>query len=177
MELSSGARKDLLVATFARSLLTIGRHIRENTMDELKGVKPGQTVDTGKIVERQSNKTYKVNKRLDRRFDKLEDALNETATQLMDPKTAQWQKDNVDKRIGKLLYRIQSEDINPESLAVNILFSNFVEREKPLHEAMAWLAIPGQYYDIEDLIEETPAEEVTQRMFIIAKESVAEIKR
>jgi hypothetical protein len=164
MRLSSGARLDLMVLQFAVSLIQIS--LEKNCNDD-------------GLVERADNKAYHVNKRIDRKLEKLQGELKETIDSLFKEggiKTAQWVKNNLEKRIGKTLLKIQEEDINLETLAIWILFVNFCERKKQVHEKMNWLTNEVQYFDVLDMLDKTKIGHVGEAMYKTAYFAIENIK-
>jgi hypothetical protein len=164
MRLSSGTRLDLMVVQFAASLIQISL---ENNCD-----------DDG-LIERGSNKGYHLNKRIDRRLQKLHSGLQDTVSSLFaegGKEVALWIRSNLDKRVGKTLLSIQESNVNLESLASWILFINFCERDKPVNKNMVWLQNEKQYFELSDMIGQTEIKGVEADMYQEAYRAISMIK-
>ena len=163
--LSAGARKDLLLIQFVKSLLDVS--------------KKDTTIDDADVHSRVSNKSYKVNKRIDRQLDKLSDKLSETINAMFEKggyETAVWIKKNLSKRVGGTLMKIQESRINLEMLAVWVMYCNFSELKRPLDEDLKWTTDQKQYFQIIDLMENTELESINRDMFQASYDVIARIK-
>jgi len=159
--LSSGAKKDLLVLYFAYSLIKVSKD--SNEYDGIEAI---------------SNKDYKINKRIDRNLDKLENDILKTIDSLIgEVETAKWIKNNLDKRVGKLLMKIQDETINLEFLALWVLYVNFADnRTQKLNDEFSWLTNENLYFRVAEYLSKTNVAKVEDKMFMMAYDAVHMIK-
>jgi len=148
--LSSGARRDLLLMNLVIGL--IGTALGDD-----------EEVKNDKDLTKRTNKDYKLNKRIDRRLEKLIKSLQETQAKVFgrygkDGKLGKWIKGKVEKELIPVLNSLNPKT-NLELLANQVLFECFMERDKPLIEEFKWLNDSG-VYSMYDLLVETEAGKV-----------------
>ena len=160
MNISSGAKKDLLVLSFIHSILTV-------SMSE-------DTKSDDDILKR--NGDYRINKQIDRNINRLQERIKSTIDELMTPGIALWIKSNMDKRIGTTLSKIQEEYVSLELMAIWIAFANFCERDKPLDDRFKWLTNEEQYFRINEIMQKTNSARLEDKMFNLAYEIISMIK-
>ena len=167
MKISSGAKKDLLIIALANALLIVANS------DDAKEDKDLTKLD---------NTSYKLNRRIDRRLNNLQAKLDETQKQFYididsgEPrKLGMWVKSKLNSKFIKVMNGL-SKETNLESLASQILFNNFCERDKPLHESFKWLAEPNQHHAVYDMIEQTIVGKITNSVYLDAVASIKIIK-
>lgn len=164
--ISSGAKKDLLIINFARSMIEVSKQdssIKDESLDS-----------------RVSNKNYKENKRIDRHLAVINEKLFNTIDSVYKEggrETVEWVQKNLQKRIGNTLTRIQESKINLEMLALWVLYVNFSEIDRPLHNEYLWLRDGKQFLDVVDLMEKTEIGHINGNMFQEAYEVIERIKR
>ncbi len=90
--------------------------------------------------------------------------------------TAKWIKNNLDKRVGKMLMKIQDETISLEFLALWILYVNFVERTQKLNDEFSWLKNESIYFRVAEYLSKTNVAKVEDKMFMMAYDAVQMIK-
>ena len=163
--LSSGARKDLLVMTFAKSMIEVS-YGEDARSDE-------------NLAPRVDNKDYRANKKIDNALIRLKDKLTESIDKLYTiggKDTVEWIRKNLHKRIGGTLTKIQAEQINLEMLAIWVLYVNFADVKRQLHEEMKWLSDGAQLLKIADMMEETKISDLQGDMFNIAYDVIERVK-
>lgn len=163
--LSSGAKKDLLVLSFAKSMLEVSKG------DDAKSDES--------LMPRTDNKDYRINKRINNNFDRVIERINETLDNLYlegGKETAVWVKKNLEKRVGKVLLKIQHDRVNLEMLALWIIYCNFSETKRVLNAKFEWLAQGDQWLRIADMLDETSSGEIQGNMFNTAYDVIARIK-
>ena len=165
MKISSGAKKDLLILQFCHSMIRVSAQEETRKDDDLKN--------------RVSNKNYHINKRIDRHLLNLSEKLHETSDSIYKiggQEVAMWVKKNLPNRIGGTLTKIQSETINLEMLAIWVLYCNFAEKDRPLHQNFEWLRDANQYFKITEMMEQTEVSFLEEEMFKIAYDVINRIK-
>lgn len=163
--LSSGAKKDMLVLSFVSSLFSVS--------------KQEATKEDESIPNRDDNKAYKINKRIDSNIERISTKINETIDNLYKDggnETSNWIRNNLQKRIGGTLVKIQDDKINLEMLGLWILYCNFSEIKRPLHEEMEWLTEGSQFLRIADMMEETKISDLQGKMNFAAYDVIQRIK-
>lgn len=145
--LSSGAKRDMLIINMAYSLLITAKS-KEAKMD--------------KEMTHLTNKSHKLNRKIHSRTDdlvwKIDRCIKDLYVNSGDPTlVGKWVKSHLsEEKIIKLMLSLDKKT-NFELLAVQLLFTNFCERDKKLHKIMKWLTNEIQYYEIFDLLERTNA--------------------
>ena len=135
MKLARSSKLDFMIVNFATSLFKVSKNDAE---------------DEG-VEERASNKDYSTNKKIDRRIDTIQKLLDEVVEEMYHiggSDLATWTRNNLPKRIGGTLTKIQEETINLEYLALFILYTNFAKTErngKTLTEPMQKIQDKMQY--------------------------------
>ena len=165
MTLSQGAKKDMMVLLFAKSLIEVSTTAETKTDQDL--------------LNRIDNKNYHLNKKIDRGLLKLKDKLDKTITLMYEiggHDLAKWTKINLHKRVGGTLTSIQYDTINLELLSLYVLYVNFSEHEKKLHDNFKWLQDAEQYFKLSEMITKTVVGEIEEILFKIANDSVSRIK-
>jgi hypothetical protein len=167
MAISSGAKKDLLVLNLCIGL--IGTVL--NDKDE--------AVKNDKDLIKRTNKNYKLNKRIDRRLEKLFEKLQATSKAIFekygrDGKLGKWMKTKLNTTTIKVLNELRP-DTNLELLANQVLFECFMERDKPLIEELQWLADISEY-SVFDMLVQTEAGSVEGETYQDAIDIVKKIK-
>lgn len=164
--LSSGAKRDLLVLCFAKSMIDVSKGDEAKSDDNLS--------------PRTDNKDYKINKRIDNNLERINVKLNNTIQDMYEAggiDTATWVKKNLNKRIAGTLTQIQEETINLEMLAIWILYVNFGNFDKrKLHDNFMWIRESDDFIKIADLMEETGIANIQGEMFNTAYDVIARIK-
>lgn len=148
--ISAGAKRDLLIINLAIGLIQTSL----NNEDEVKN---------DKDLTKRTNKDYKLNKRIDRRLEKLVDRLQKTQTEVFekygeDGKLGKWVKGKLNSNFLNIFNNLKP-NINLELLANQTLFECFMERDKPLMDEYMWLR-DSNSYSIFDLLVETEAGKV-----------------
>lgn len=160
MNISSGAKKDLLVLSFINSILSVAMMEETKTNKDLN-IRGGD---------------YKINKKIDRNMIRLQERIHKTITETITPDIAKWIKSNMDKRIGLTLSKIQEQYVNLELMAIWIAYVNFCERDKPLDDRFKWLTDEEQYFRINEMMQKTDSAKLDDKMFNLAYEIIAMIK-
>jgi len=163
--LSSGATKDLLVLSFANSLINVS--------------KQDATKEDENLPHRYDNKAYKINKRIDRRLEKLGSKMTSTIQEVYEiggQKTVLWIRNNLNKRIKGLLIKLQEDKINLEMLAIWVLYCNFSEGRSKLIPQFEWLKDGKQFIELADMLEETKVANLQGNMFESAYDAISIIK-
>ncbi len=163
--ISAGAKKDMLIVSFVYSLIIIS--------------KQAETKEDDSLSNRNDNKDHKMNRRIDSSLEKLSQRLQETINNLYaagGKETTLWMKKNLQKRIGNTLSKLQEERINLEMLGLWVLYCNFSEIKRPLHEEMKWLEDGSQFLNIADLMEKTKISDIQGDMNLIAYDVIAGVK-
>ena len=88
---------------------------------------------------------------------------------------AQWVQNNLDTKILKAI-KNTDKTTNLELLANQILFTNFCERDKPVHEMFKWLQDETQHFEIFDLLAQTNAADVEGSAYEDALKVIQEIR-
>lgn len=163
--ISSGAKKDLLVIGLCNALLVVSK---------------SKDAEEDKNLTKLDNSSYKINKRIERRLDKLQQKLDKTQKQFYldsgNPRElGVWVKSKLDSRLVKVLNEL-SKETSLESLANQILFTNFCDRDKPLHDSFKWLTETKQHDEIFELIDQTQVSRIVENVYHDALKSIAIIK-
>jgi hypothetical protein len=161
--ISSGAKKDLMVLNFCAALMQVSR-LNESKKDE-------------SVVSR-TNRDYRINKKIDAALDILFDDIKSVIDEILskDAKTALWLKKNLDKRIKKMMIEMQAETVNLEMFAIWVLYVNFAEKQRTLHPLFTKFCDTARYFSILDMMEKTAISEINGDMFILAYETIKQIK-
>lgn len=117
MRLARSSKYDFMVLNFANSLLKVSQN---------------DNGDEG-VEARANNKDYSKNKRIDRRIQTITSFLDNVMQEMYNLGGADlqaWVRNNLHKRIGNTLTRLQEEAINLEYLALFILYVNFAPNER-----------------------------------------------
>lgn len=163
--LSSGAKRDLLVLSFAKSMIEVSKS-EDARSDE-------------NLAPRIDNKDYHINKRIDNNLERIAIKINETLDSLYAEggmEVAKWVKNNLSKRIGGTLTKIQAERINLEMLAIWVLYVNFADVKRNLHDKFQWLTNGSEWLRLADMMEETKISNLQGNMFQTAYDVVERIK-
>jgi len=166
MIIPSGAKKDLLVINLAIGLISI-------VIEDTKAVKED------KDLTKRTNKHYNLNKRIDRRLEKLVSDLKSTQDKVFkkygaDGSLGKWIKSKLDSKIVNILNGME-KDTNLELLANQILFECFMERDKPVIQEYEWLK-DFKSYSVFDLLIETEAGNVTEETYEESIEIVRKLR-
>jgi len=163
---SSGAKKDLLVIFFARSLIYIALDMQKEDAE-------------GTIARDRDNKHFKENKRIDRRLQRLLDTIDETVSKIPAPLMATlsvWLKKQLAYKVKKVLEKLSHKEIQLEMLALLILFANF-ENRKVLMEIYKKFEDASLYFDdVELLMKVGVSDDTNGDMFLLAYDVVQQIK-
>lgn len=163
MNLSSGAKKDLMVLIFVKALIDYSL-----------------TDEQDPQLAQASGLDYHTNKRLNRGLKKLSDRIQATIGRMYSiggKDLVKWHKSNLDKRIKTTLTDIQMRTINLEMLALRILFLNFCERDAPVHPVYLEYTLVGQYYRLLDVLETTNIADIDKELYLLSYDIVGSIKR
>jgi len=163
---SSGAKRDLLVIYFARSLI----HIALDMQDEDR---------EGTIERPRDNKNYKTNKRIDRRLQKLLDTIDETIADIPAPlmiTLSVWLKKQLASKIKKVLKGLSEKEIQLEMLALWILFVNFENRKVLMSIYKKFTDHTLYFDDVELLMKVGVSDDCNGNMFFLADDIVRQIK-
>ena len=163
--ISSGAKKDLLVLSFVKSMIQVS--LTEDSVQDAE------------LQSRIDNKDYKVNKRIDRALNRLNDKLTDTINNIYKiggKEVAVWVKKNLHKRIGGTLTKIQEDSINLEMLALWVMYVNFAEKKRPLHKEFERFTDAEEYFKITELMTNTNVSNLEDKMFNTAYDVIATIK-
>jgi hypothetical protein len=137
-ELSGGAKRDLLILYFAMAIIKVSLG--------------GKSSDT--IERDRSNRMHRVNARVDRRMNRIVDMAQQTINDVMTPDLARWVESKTKGSVFSLLSSISDTVMQLDTLAYYILYVNFCERKKPLHEAFRRFTDADLYFDDIDLIKQ-----------------------
>ena len=118
MRLSSGFKRDFLVLNFSIAILTI-------MVDDMK---------SDGVVSRESNKTHKLNKRIDNRLKTLRDRLKIESDNIYSSQDngdlVKWMRHKTETKILTTLEKVEHGDVSLEYLALWILWQNFTTNER-----------------------------------------------
>jgi len=159
--MSVGKAKEMLVAMFANSLITISTEPKVQ--------------DDPEVLARDSNKDYHLNKRVDRRLQKLKEDIRVTVHDCVSPSEARWLKTNNSKRTGKALMAINEDVASLELLAVWIMYNNFSEMNSKISKDFQ-LFMDYDYLEIAEMLGKTDAESVEASMFNVSTEIIDILK-
>ena len=159
MRIPSGAKRDLMIINLAIGLIRTSL----NNDDDVKH---------DKYLTKRDNKSYKLNKRIDRNLERLATKLQETQTKVYDKygkdgKLGKWAKSYLNTKMINIFNKMQ-KDTNLELLANQVLFECFIERDKPLIEEYKWLTETKEYA-VFDLLVETHAGKVVESTYLDAQ--------
>ena len=165
-KISAGAKKDLLIINFVIGL------IQTSMRDD-------DAVKNDKDLTKRTNKDYKLNKRIDRRLERLSLMMQETQNAVYrkygaDGSLGRWVTTKLNTNLIKLLNKL-SADTNLELLANQVLFEAFKERNKPLIEEFEWLR-EFDTYSLYDLLVSTEAGKVGSETYEDAQMIVMELR-
>lgn len=161
--LSSGAKKDILIMFFARSLLEVALDLQKD--------------EEGTI--QRDNKKYHLNKRIDRRIKTLIGKIDTTMQQLpkesLEPLRV-WMKRKQETKLKTLIESLSFRLVQFELLALYILQANFEVRPHLLN-IFEWLTEASNYFDKVDMILECGVSEAEDaEMYKLALDSITYIK-
>jgi len=163
---SSGAKKDLLVIFFVRSLIHIALDMQK---DEAEGT----------IARDRDNKHYKENKRIDKRLQRLLDTIEETVNEIPIPlmrTLSVWINKQLASKVKKVIEKLSHKEVQLEMLALWVLFANF-ENRKVLMEVYKKFEDPSLYFDdVELLMKVGVSDDTNGDMFLLAYDVVGQIK-
>ena len=162
--LSRGAMKDFMVLHFVRSLIEVS--MRDTSKQDIN------------LLNR-DNKSYKLNKKIDKKLEELRDNLKATINLMFKEgglEAAEYVRKNLHSRIGGTLIQIKKDTINLEMLAMYVLYVNFAERQRPLHPLMQWLNNTDMIFGITDMMSETAISTLENDLFLEAYSVVNKIK-
>ena len=163
---SSGAKKDLLVIFFARSLIYIALDLQKEDAE-------------GTIARDRDNKNHKENKRIDRRLQRLLDVIDETVSEIPKPLIANlsvWLKKQLAYKVKSVLQKLSHKEIQLEMLALWILFANF-ENRKVLMDIYKKFEDETLYFDdVELLMKVGVSDDTNGDMFLLAYDVIQQIK-
>ena len=136
----------MLVANFVSSIIKVFHH---------------QDAKDDKNLAKLLNNTYKINKKIYEAFDDLSKKIDEAQTNLYfksgnPEQLGNWLRDKLKHRVLKVFSKLQ-KNTNLEVLAHQILFLNFCERDKPVHEEFQFLTNTSFYDEMFDLLDQTNA--------------------
>lgn len=163
--LSSGAKKDLLVLNLAISLIQI---------------RNDRVVSDDRDLTKLSNKSHKQNKKIYTLMDSLRQKMLRTQDNIFKSadnpkKLGEWVRGKLSTKIMPVLNSFD-ERINLDILAHQLLYNNFVERDKPLCSEMQWLQDGEIYNKIQDLFEQTNAVSIEDVAYKDALRAISIIK-
>ena len=149
---SQGAKQDIFIAMFASAMISTSYH--EDSIAD----------DT--VITRKDNRLHKTNRKIDKQLKEVNERIKSLVKNDLDRVTLKFL---MDKRLSKMMKVMnditdQNKTVSLESLGVWILHANFVEREKPLDDRIAFLQ-DYDYLKIADMILETEAEAVEGEMY------------
>jgi len=163
--ISQGAKRDLLIIQFCKALLVIA-----NTEE---------TITDSDVMSR-NNTQYHLNKKIDRALNKIIDRLQNTIDTLyLEGKAdlSKWIVNNLEPRIGVALTKIQVKTVNLEMLALWILFVNFSEKDRKLHQAFIEWVDANQYFKVLEMMCNTKIAVLEGELFQTSYEIMEYIKR
>lgn len=167
---SQGAKRDFLVLNFCNALLIIATE------------KADDLTDTS-VKHRDSNKDYRVNKRIDTRLTNIKSLVATTIDNIYsnnDRALAVWIRDKTKTKIIKSLKKVETDLVNLEYLVLYLLFVNFDTSERKgavLHESMKPItSMSGYILDTATLFEQTGVSELEGSMYDLAIEYIKTIK-
>lgn len=151
MNFSSGAKKDLLVLNLCQAILA---------------VRKSEEVKQDKDIVKFDNKSYRQNKKIDMFCDELQKKLSETLAHAFASSDdvqsiTNWLRTKWKEKGLKLIMQVDP-NTNLELLANQILFYNFCDREKPVHDTMQWLQDENMHFKLFDMLEQTNAKEAIE---------------
>lgn len=160
---SSGAKKDLLVIFFAKSLIHIALDIQQE----------------GTIARDRDNKNFKENKRIDRRLQRLLDTIDQTVAEIPVPlmrTLSVWINKQLAYKVKKVIEKLSHKEVQLEMLALWVLFVNF-ENRKVLMEIYKKFEDASLYFDdVELLMKVGVTDDTNGDMFLLAYDIVRQIK-
>lgn len=137
MSLSSGAKKELLVLFFAKSLIKVSREFKDESL----------------IVRDMANKYHRENKKYEKQIMSLMDKVEATIDLAMDNEVGIWLKSKTNSTISYLLKKIADEKVQLDILALYIMYVNFCERnDKKLDSLFEQFTDSKVYFDNIDLL-------------------------
>lgn len=165
MSISAGGKRDLLVLQFCQALITVSKTDDVFADDD--------------IVNRHSNKDYRLNKRIDKALQALSDRMTRTIEGIIAKDgymLSKWLKSALNSKVAPTLKSITSKTINLELLALWIAFVNFAERDKTLIADFKEYEDANQYFRIIELIGGTEVARLEGELFEEAYKVVAILK-
>jgi hypothetical protein len=162
---SSGAKKDLMVLSFCKSMIEVSQK--------------EESVADANLHSRDDNKDYKVNKRIDRALERLSEKMTSAINAIYKEggsEVATWVRNNLHKRVGGTLTKIQEEQIDLEMLALWVMYCNFAEKKRPLHKEFEQFVDANQYFNITELMTNTKVANLEEAMFNTAYDVIAKLK-
>lgn len=159
MQLSSGAKKDLMIIKFCKALLDVAK--QEDTITDT-------SISSCNLDEYVEDKLTKIS-------DRLQSTINE-AYKSNGWELSIWVNKNLDKRIGVTLTKIQAHSVNLEMLALWVMFINFCERDKPVASIFSEWLEPEQYLNVIELLSHTEVAKLEGVMFDLSYEIIKNIK-
>lgn len=154
--ISAGAKKDLLVLMFAKSL-----------------IEESQRTDDEDVLHIESEVE------IDKAIDDLSQRLSSTIDKLMQEHGQElllWLRRATERRVKEALVKIMVKTISLEMLAVWILYVNFCERDKTIIVEFQEYIATEQYLDIICLLEHTNVSKLEQALFLEAYNVIGVLK-
>jgi len=139
---SSGFKKDLLVAMFCASLITVSQE--DFNDDEVINV----DVDS------------ELNAIINQIAKDIQKTLNTAPFEVQ-----RWIRRKTETVVPLVLSSIDTKVISLETLALYVLFVNFIERKYPLDEDLKFLVSRYDYMDLAEKLNETALGQVEEEMF------------
>jgi len=163
--ISQGAKRDLLIIQFCKALLVIAN--------------AEETITDSDVMSR-NNTQYHLNKKIDRALNKIIYRLQNTIDTLyLEGKAdlSKWVVKNLEPRVGVALTKIQVKTVNLEMLALWILFVNFSEKDRKLHQAFIEWVDANQYFKVLEMMCNTKIAVLESELFQTSYEIMEYIKR
>ena len=155
--LSSGAKRDLLVVSFAHAMLV--------------------TAETPNQVGVVSLPNSKHTQRIRRRAKALRETLHSIYYGNTSKTDHKWFKNKLDSKMLPLLMKIQNNNVELTSFAIYLIYINFNDnRQLKLDDIFEPLLDADKSFDTLDLIEEVLSDDATSAMYEIARYSVPHLK-
>lgn len=137
MSLSSGAKKELLVLFFAKSLIKVSMEFEDESL----------------TVRDKANKYHRENKKYEKQIMSLMDKVEATIDLAMDNEVGIWLKSKTNSTVSYLLKKIGNERVQLDILALYIMYVNFCERkDKKLDDLFEPFTDSKMYFDNIDLL-------------------------
>ena len=131
------------------------------------------------VIDRTSNKDYKVNKRIDKALEALSNRMGKTIEVIIQKEgytLSKWLKSALNSKVAPTLKAIAAKTINLEMLSLWIMYVNYSEHKKPLIPEFKQYEDAEQYLKIIELMSGTEIAKLENTLFEEAYRIVAILK-